>query len=187
MIEIQADIPLGDAVRPAALAHSKVHQGGVRLILLPALALAGGIIGATLIGMILPLISLRLRGLLSLLWVAGGFLGLLAALRILARLQLRGFLDGLRRLGTPAVFHTRFRFDDKGIAIASQRSSFEAHWSSVLFVIPAPEHWLLQIDLTTLALPRRIFADAAAERSFLDLAAEHLTPDAKARSVFDLQ
>ncbi len=48
--------------------------------------------------------------------------------------------------------------------------------------MPAPDHWLVQVDTTTLAFPRRIFADSEQEKAFLDLAVQALTPEAKARS-----
>jgi hypothetical protein len=128
------------------------------------------------------MLSLNLQSLASLLWIAGAFLGLIAALRIFSRQHMRGFLAGLKGMGSPALFHTRFQFDEEGIAIASQRSSWRAPWTSVLFVIPAPEHWLVQVDTTTLAFPRRIFADPAQEQAFLDLAGQGLTTEAKARS-----
>jgi hypothetical protein len=185
MIEAQADIALGEAIRPAAIAHSKVHSGGLRQVLLPALVFAGAIVGSSLIGLLLPLVSRRLEGSVSLLWVAGGFLGLFAAFRILARQHLRG--AGLRALGSPDTLPTRFRFDDAGIAVDSERLSYRAPWDCVLFIVAAPEHWLVQIDTTTLAMPRRAFADASAERSFVALASARLTPRAKANSVFDSQ
>ena len=181
MIDIEADIPLGEAIRPSALAQSRVYKTDVRAILIPALVLAGAIILSTILGRLLAMLSLNLESVSSLLWIIGGLLGLIAALRIFARNHMRGFVKGLRHLGAPAVFHTKFHFDDKGIAIASQRSSWQAPWTSVLFVIPAPDHWLVQVDTTTLAFPRRIFA-AGQEQVFLDLAAEGLTPEAKARS-----
>jgi hypothetical protein len=187
MIEARADIELGEAFRPAALAHRRVHSGGARAVLLPALALAGAIIASSLIGMVLPLISLRLEGLASLLWIAGGILGLMAALRILARQQLRGFLMGLRRLGSPERFPTRFLFDDQGITVDNSRLSYRLPWSSVLFVMPAPEHWLIQIDTTTLAVPTRAFAGPAEVQAFLDLAQARLSPEARSHSVFARQ
>jgi hypothetical protein len=185
MIEIDADIPLGEAIRPSALAHARVYQADMRTILLSALGLAGAIIVASIFGMLLPLLSLSLQGMASLLWIAGAFVGLTVALKIHAHRHMRGFLANLRKMGTPAVYQTHFRFDDDGIAVASQRSSYRAPWGSVLFVIPAPEHWLVQIDTTTLAIPRRIFAAPADEKAFLDLAARNLAPEARARSAFE--
>ena len=184
MIEAQADIALGEAIRPSALAHSKVYRGGLTLILLPALVLAGAIIASSLIGMLLPLISLRLESYVSLLWIAGALLGLMGAIRLLQRQQLRGYINGLRRLGSPDVFPTRLRFDEQGIAVDNSRLSYHLPWSSVLFVMPAPEHWLVQIDTITLAVPRRAFADEAAERAFVDLAGRCVGSDARARSIF---
>lgn len=182
MIEAQADVVLGESMKPAVLAHQKVYRGGVRMILLPALALASGLIGASILARLLTLASLRLEGFTSLLWIAGAFLGFMAAVRILSRGHLKGFLNGLRKMGTPPTFATRFRFDDAGLSVESDRSSLRAPWTSVLFIIPAPEHWLVQIDTSTMAIPRRAFADEATEQGFLDLAAASLTPEAKGRS-----
>jgi hypothetical protein len=184
MIEAQADIALGEAIRPSALAHSKVYKGGPELVFLPALAFAGALIASTIIGMLLPLVSLRLQGFSSLLWIAGGLFGVTAALRILQRQHLRGYLNGLRRLGSPERFPTQFRFDKAGIAVDNSRHRYQVPWSSVLFVVPAPDHWLVQVDTLTLAVPRRAFADGRAEQGFLDLATAHLSSEAKARSVF---
>lgn len=181
MIDIEADIPLGEAIRPSGLAQSRVYKADARAILLPALVLAAAIILSSLLGMLLPLLSLNLQPIASLLWIAGGFLGLFAALRIFSAQHMRGFLAGLRRMGSPTQFQTKFHFDDKGMAIASQRSSWQAPWTSVLFVIPTPDHWLVQVDTITLAFPRRIFAEGQ-EQAFLDLAERGLTPEAKARS-----
>jgi hypothetical protein len=183
MIEIEADIVLGEAFRPAAIAHRHVYKGALRRILLPAFALAGAIIFSSLAGMLLPLISLRLEGLASLLWIGGGILGLMLALRILSSEHMRAFLDGLRLIGSPDVFPTRFRFDDQGISVTSSRVSYSAPWASVLFIIASPEHWLAQVDTMTLAIPYRAFPDSQAERAFLDLAAARLRPEAKRRSI----
>ncbi|HKX92721.1 MAG TPA: YcxB family protein [Sphingomicrobium sp.] len=185
MIEIEADIVLGEAFRPAAIAHSHVYRGGVRRILLPALALAGAIILSSMVGMLLPLLSLRLEGLASLLWIGGGILGLMLALRILSSEHMRGFLDGLRRIGSPDVFPTRFRFDEQGMSIASSRISYLVPWASILFIVPSPEHWLVQVDTMTLVIPYRAFPDPQSERAFLDLVGARLLPDAKRRSVLD--
>jgi hypothetical protein len=184
MIEAHANIALGEAIRPAALAHAKVSGGGWRLILAPALAFAGAMIAASLIGMILPLISLRLEGWVGPLWTGGALFGLILALRILSRKNIALYLNGLRKLGSPREFPTRFRFDERGMAIDSDRIHHRLPWSSVLFVIPAPEHWLVQADTMTFAVPRRAFMDGAAEQAFLDLVREHLSDAARARSRF---
>ena len=187
MIEAQADVALGEAIRPAAIAHHRVYSGGLRIIWLPALALAGALVVSSLAGIVLELISTRLEALSPLLWLAGGVLGLMAAIRILSRQHLERFLASLRAMGSPPVFPTRFRFAEDEIAIDNPRLSHRATWDSVLFVIPAPEHWLIQIDTTTLAVPRRAFAGEAEEAAFLALAERALSEEARARSVLARQ
>ena len=59
----------------------------------------------------------------------------------------------------------------------------EATGSAIQEVIRAPEHWLLQVDTITIILPRRAFADEAAERPFLGAILERMAAEARERSV----
>jgi hypothetical protein len=111
-------------------------------------------------------------------------IGLLIGLRLYSRRHLTGFLGGLRQMGSPPLFPTRFRFGPDGIEIVNERVSHRVAWPAVLFVVPSREHWLLQADTLTLAVPRRAFADLAAEQSFLDLVQSHASEEARSRSVF---
>ena len=42
-------------------------------------------------------------------------------------------------------------------------------WSAVQLVVRVPDYWLLQVDTTTLAIPRRAFASADDEQAFVEL------------------
>jgi len=55
MVDIEADIPLGEAIRPSALAQSRIYKTDARTIVLAALALAGAIVLSSIFGMLLPM------------------------------------------------------------------------------------------------------------------------------------
>lgn len=183
MIEARADIELGEAIQPAAAAHARIYRGDFATILLAAIALAGGIIAATLVTLLLSRLEPRLNMISSVLWIFGAFLGLALALRIYARRHVRGFLGSLKRMGSPNSFPTRFTFDENGISVENERLSHRLAWPAVSFVMPTADHWLVQVDTLTIAIPRRAFSDLASEQDFLDLAAKQMRPEARGRSV----
>jgi len=186
MVEAQADIGLGEAIEPATLAHSRVYRGDARMVISPVLGFLGIVVVASLISTFLPLISLRLQGFDTVLWTGGGLLGIIVALRILYRNRLRDFLTGLKRMGSPEVFPTHFRFTEQEIAIDSDRIGYRVPWSSVLFVMPGKQHWLIQVDTATFAVPYRAFSGDG-EKEFLALASKSLSEAARTRSVFAKQ
>ena len=110
-----------------------------------------------------------------------------AAIALYSRLALTGFLKGLKRIGSPDVLPTRFCFDDERIAIETTRVSYSLPWDSVQFVLASRQHWLVQADTTTFAIPRRAFSSSADEQAFVILAKSRLSRDAIARSEFDSQ
>ena len=186
MVEAQADIGLGEAIEPATLAHSRIYRGGARMVISPVLGFLGIVVIASLISTVLPLISLRLQGLDTILWTAGGLLGIIVALRILYRNRLRDFLGGLKRMGSPEIFPTHFQFTEQGFKIDNDRISYRVPWSAVLFMMPGKQHWLLQVDTTTFAVPYRAFSEDG-EQEFLALATRCISETARRRSVFAKQ
>ena len=183
MIEASADVALGEAIRPAARAHERIYRVDFLTILLAALALAGCAIASSLLTIPVATLGSRFQFLSWVIWIVGTFAGLAFALRIYARRHLDGFLGSLRRMGSPEVFPTRFRFDESGIDIDNDRLSHRIAWQAVHFMLPTAEHWLIQVDTMTLVVPRRAFADTADEQAFLDLAAAQMSDVARGRSV----
>jgi hypothetical protein len=183
-VEARADIKLGEAFKPAAEAQARIYRGEFGGTILLALIFTAGIIAGTTAGMLdaywVPSLGSWPSSVLGLIGMMGG---LVLALRVYARRHTTGFLAALRKLGSPELFPTRFRFDDEGLAADGGRVSHRIAWPAVLFVVPSREHWLVQADTLTLAVPRRAFADAAAEQAFLDLAEARMSEDARRRSV----
>ena len=186
-VEAHADVKLGEAFKPAAEAQARVYRGEFAGTVALALPFVGGTVLGTTAGIALaawyPQWGSWPTSILSL---AGMTVGLFLGLRAYAHRHSRGFLAALREMGSPALFPTHFRFGRETIEIENERVSHRVAWSGVLFVAPGREHWLIQADTLTLAVPRRAFADPAAEQAFLDLAEASLSADARHRSVLKL-
>ena len=185
MIEAQADVKLGEAIRPAGLAQRHIYGGGWVAIVAAAMLFAAIIVAVSLLagllaGFLGPLIS-------NLISFLGLVVGGVAAVALYGKLHVRGFLDALRKAGTPSVVPVRFRFDEQGVAVETDRLSHNVPWSAVLFLMPSSEHWLLQVDTITLAVPRRAFTGKSGEKTFVELAKASLTEAARDRSVFENQ
>jgi MFS family permease len=179
--EVSADVALGEAIAPAVLAQERVVGRRWPMIVYPAVGFAVGNVGGTLIGTILVGIS-RSAELAQSIWLIGAIVGALVGFRVAARRHLRDFLGGLRRLGSPEHFPTSFRITDQAFEIESERQVLRIAWPAILFLLPAKEHWLLQADSMTIAIPRRAFDDVAAERAFVAALREKLSPRAQEQS-----
>lgn len=176
MIEAEADIVLGEAIRPAAEAHRHVYSGGWVALLAAAMLFATIIVaGSMLAGLLIPFLGPLVSNLMAVLaMIVGG----VAAVGLYGRLHMRGFLDALRKAGTPDVLRTRFRFDEGGISVETDRLSHHVPWTAILFAMPSSDHWLVQVDTITLAVPRLAFAGRADEQAFVDLAKASLSESA---------
>ena len=184
MIEASTDIQLGEAIRPSGDAHRRVYGGTPALVLLSPLTFAGFIVVGSFASFILfP----RGGWPSSFISLAAVVIGGIVAIATYSRLHMRGFLKALRRLGSPDTLHIRFRFDDFGISTVSERVSHSAPWAAVQFIVRAKDHWLAQIDTTTLVIPFRAFARATDEQAFVALAKTRLSENALARSILDSQ
>jgi len=109
MIDIEADIPLGEAIRPSALAQSRVYKADARAILIPALVLAGAIILSTTFGWLLAMLSLTLQSMASLLWIAGAFLAPVRRIMAISTFREGGFPNPRRCRKSPVYRAKRIR------------------------------------------------------------------------------
>lgn len=184
MIEADADVALGEAVRPAGEAQRRVYGGGPLNILVCAVVFALFItIGGLGSSALYPAIGRSA----DLLWLLSLMIGGMVAVSLYARLHMRGFLRALRKLGSPATSHSHFRFDNAGIAIETGRISYRSPWSAVLLVAHSPTHWMIQVDMTTFAIPRRAFAQPSDEQAFVELLTNSISEGARKRSAFENQ
>jgi hypothetical protein len=183
-VEAKADIELGEAFKPAAAAHARIYRGTLSATLIFAALFVAGIVAGDIAGKEFvrwfPQWGDWPRAVLGVAWMV---VGLLVGLQLYGHRQLSGFLAALRKMGSPAHFPTRFRFTPEGIETDNERVSHRISWNAVLFVAPGRDHWLVQADTLTLAIPHRAFADPAAEQAFLDLAEAQMSEPARNRSV----
>ena len=185
VVEAQADVKLGEAFKPAAEAQSRVYRGEIAGTLALAVPFVGGIVAGSLAGGFVSVWYPQWGSWpTSILSVAGMTIGLVFGLRAYSKRHMSGFLAALRTMGSPPLFPTRFRFGPNGIEAESERIAYRISWAAVLFVAPSRDHWLVQADTLTLAIPRRAFADPAAEQAFLNLAQASISDGARNRSVF---
>ena len=179
MIEAQADVALGEAIRPAAEAHRRITRVGLVALAISATLFAVITVAGTSLAASLSRYLGDGANVVSLLaFVAAA----VVAVAVYSRLALNGFPTGLKRIGSPDVLPTRFRFDDRGIAIDTDRVSYSLPWDAVQLMLPSWEHWLVQADTTTFAIPKRAFSSHVDEQTFVMLAKNRLTESALARS-----
>ena len=184
VVEAHADVKLGEAFKPAAEAQARIYRGEIAGTVALALPFVGGILAGTAAGMAVSAWFPQWGSWpTSVLSIAGMTIGLLFGLRAYFHRHSRGFLAALRKMGSPPLFPTSFRFGPEAIETENERVSHRIAWDAVLFIAPGREHWLVQADTLTIAVPRRAFADAAAEQAFLDIAEASLSEEARQRSV----
>jgi hypothetical protein len=113
----------------------------------------------------------------------GAICGWAAGLSLAQRAHLKRFLAAIRKRGTPAEIAVTFALTDKGRNIDTQRIRYLIAYEAILEVIETATSWLLQVDVTTINLPKRAFGgDRATELAFIEQMLDRMNPEAQARS-----
>jgi hypothetical protein len=113
----------------------------------------------------------------------GAICGWAAGLSLAQRAHQRRFLAAIRKRGTPAELAVTFALTDDGLDIDTGRIRYLIAYDAILEVIDTATAWLLQVDVTTINLPKRAFGgDQASETAFIEQLLERMKPEAKARS-----
>lgn len=94
----------------------------------------------------------------------------------------RRFLAAIRERGTPSEMNATFALGEAGLIIDTPRISYRVTTDAILEVIETATAWLIQVDITTVYLPKRAFEDADSERAFLEQLLASLLPEARDRS-----
>lgn len=145
------------------------------------LAATWGCLGPAILGLAgIFLIGDDLDGGRKLIWVVlvVVFAWLPLGIGLLARRLLRS--ARLARGATETAF-CRFEADDEGLRASLDGVSHSLAWSRVTEIMRYQDLWIFAGGVS-LCLPRRWFADRAAEAAFLDHALSRLSPEAVARS-----
>jgi hypothetical protein len=111
----------------------------------------------------------------------GAICGWAAGLALAQRAHLRRFLAAIRKRGAPMELAVTFSLADEGLEIDTRRIKYLIAYDAILEVIETKTVWLLQVDVTTINLPKRAFGcDQAIERAFIDKLLERMNPQAQA-------
>jgi hypothetical protein len=72
--------------------------------------------------------------------------------------------------------------DVRGFTIRQPGQETHIAWDAITEVAPAPTHWIFFANLLGHPMPRKFFADLAAERAFITEVVSRLSADARSRS-----
>ena len=182
MLEARADVMLGEAIEPAAVAYRRLAPSHWISGIWPGLGFLAGWVLLIAINYLLLQIGWY-SGLTS--FFVGAIClvgGMLLGFQLAARQHRLAFLASLRRYGSPEVFPTRFSIEPDSLRIDSDRLGLRIAWPAVLFLARGEEHWLVQADSMTIAIPRRAFANASEETTFVQAILERVNPEVRERS-----
>lgn len=113
----------------------------------------------------------------------GAIFGWASGLSLAQRVHLKRFLRAIRERGTPTEIAVTFVLTDEGLSIDTQRIRYLISYDAILEVIETATAWLLQVDVTTINLPKRAFGgDEAMELAFVDQLLNLMNRDAQIRS-----
>ena len=188
-----ADIRTGEAFPVLPIAQSRMVGGKAFLHGYPFIGLFAGMMLSSFLVMALPSL-LHLVGIeadwdeewmVSLSFVIqllGTVMGYAIGWNAAMKRHAAKFLSGIKARGTPETIQFTYEIQPDAFAVSSDRISHRLAWSAIQEVIPAPEHWLLQVDTITIILPRRAFGDQGGERDFIREIMARISPQARERS-----
>lgn len=113
----------------------------------------------------------------------GAICGWAAGLALAQQAHLRRFLAVIRKRGTPTEMAVTFALTDEGLNIDTRRIRYLISYEAILEVIETPTAWLIQVEITTINLPKRAFGgNRASELAFVEQKLTRMNPDAQGRS-----
>lgn len=175
----------------AQVAYYAVTRGKLHGFAFPALsALAGGLTGLTLAGVILLAVPLQITlgnvllfaGMAFLLPLFGSAIGLWLGNRRLTTVLGKAYQQALDDRGSPAEVECEWEVLPEGLTMRSQRATTVYAWPSISELMRQDEYWVAMSDIAAITLPRRAFADADAERAFVAAVLARMDASASERS-----
>lgn len=92
------------------------------------------------------------------------------------------FLAAIRNRGSPDEITVRFDLSDAGLSIVTPQTTQLFTYEAILEVIETAKAWLIQVDTTTIYLPKRAFSDREWELRFIRQMLGRMKPEARDRS-----
>lgn len=186
---LQAELKLDEGLDRAPIAQARMVGSQAFVWLYQGLGLAVGLALGTLLAFKVPIVFwvqdwivptfLPIQALI----VFGGVFGWATGLNLAQKRHRAKFFAGIKKRGAPESVVARYAVELEGLRITTSRISYLVAWDAILEIVPSPDAWLVQVDLTTLLLARRAFADDAQQRAFLGEVLAHMRPEAREQSV----
>ncbi len=153
-------------------------------------ALVGGMLGLVLSGLLLTLLPLTITlgnvmvfaGLSFVLPLIGGVAGLWLGHRRLGTIYTKAYHASLAQRGSPLSADCAWEIGEDGLVTRSDRGIATTRWEAISEVFRADAYWIVLADLAVNTIPRRAFADEAAERAFIGAILARLPQLARERS-----
>lgn len=169
----------------------RIARTGRHTLLYPMLtALVGGMLGMTASGLLLLFLPLTITlanvmvvaALAFALPLIGGLSGLWLGHRRLGTVLYKAYHAELAQRGSPASADCEWTVLDDGLVTRSPRGDGTTRWEAMSEVFRADAYWIILADLSANLIPRRAFADEAAERAFIRALLARLPALARERS-----
>jgi hypothetical protein len=171
--------------------YDRIARTNGHAVLYPMLAaIVGGMLGLVAAGLLLVLLPLTITLGNTLVFAAlafvfpliGGVAGLWLGQRRLGTIFDKAYHAELAQRGSPAEADCEWELGENGIVSRSARGDTTTRWEAINEVFRAGEFWIVLADVTALTIPRRAFADEAAERAFIAALLARLPQLARERS-----
>ncbi len=185
----QAELQLDEGIDRAPIAQARMVGSQAFVWLYQGLGLVVGLVAGTLLAFKVPIAMIVQDWLVPMvlpmqaLIVLGGVFGWATGLSLAQKRHRAKFLAGIRARGAPESIVAHYAVEASGLQVSTPRISYLVAWDAILEIVPSPDAWLVQVDLTTLLLAKRAFADEAQERAFLEKVLARIRPEARERSV----
>lgn len=187
----RARITRQEASWAGRVGYNRIAHPGRHAFFYPALsALVGGMLGLVASGLVLTLAPLSVTlanvmlfaGMTFLLPLVGSAAGLWLGYRALGRIFEKAHHAALAARGSPEEADCEWEIAEDGLVTRSVRGTSTTRWEAISEVFRADAYWIVLSDLAVNVIPRRAFADEAAERAFVAALVGKLSSPARDRS-----
>ena len=187
----RARITRQEASWASRVGYGRVAHPDRHAFFYPALAaVVGGMLGLAASGLVLllapPAITLAnvmvFAGMTFLLPLIGSAVGLWLGYRALGRIFEKAYHAALAARGSPEEADCEWEVGEDGLVTRSARGTSTTRWEAISEVFRADAYWIVLSDLGVNVIPRRAFAEEAAERAFVAALVGKLSSPARDRS-----
>ena len=180
-MRVEGTLRIGEAA-PVAARAIRPLTGHPRQLVLSVLApLAGGFAGFV-VAVVIGLVTEDASFWLNWLPLVGLLIGAWASVGLCRRWAVRRFAKAMKARGSSEVLNVEVEISDAGLLQNMGGLEHRAPWSVVSDLVLVPGYWVFLAKGTPLYLPRRYFADEAAEKAFIGSALLHMDEPGRQRS-----